>query len=383
LTEYDSLVGDPNEATRRGRIGSAIDRVARQKDAEVSRLYWFTDLELAKQAAKAQGKPILSLRLLGNLDEELSCANSRFFRAVLYANSEISKILRERFVLHWSSERPAPVLTIDFGDGHQVVRTVTGNSVHYVLDSEGRPVDAIPGLYGPAAFRNVIERAEKIALQSAVLPPTERLAQLRKYHDDAGQSIRLAWDEETVKLGVRGAGLPQVPSTGPRPGAQLAMPIAVTKAAVERPLLSWLRADQLEGSLPPWEAIGRRHWQEATLDEPSRQLIRSKNPLNWNSSSPVPLSEEEFAVLLNRLQMLTAMDTVRNEYMLHSRIHLWLAANPSVDFPGLNTLIYAQLFLTPASDPWLGLIPEATFTGISNDGLLDFLLHLPLQQASR
>ena len=46
--------------------------------------------------------------LLGRLDEELSCANSRFFRTVLYANAEISAHLREHFVLHWQSVRPVP-----------------------------------------------------------------------------------------------------------------------------------------------------------------------------------------------------------------------------------------------------------------------------------
>ena len=45
-----------------------------------SQLYWYTDLEAAKAQAKRLGKPILSLRLLGKLTDEFSCANSRFFR---------------------------------------------------------------------------------------------------------------------------------------------------------------------------------------------------------------------------------------------------------------------------------------------------------------
>ena len=88
-----------------------------QKNAFAADLYWYTDFEKAKQVAQKKHKPILSLRLLGNLNEELSCANSRFFRAVLYPNASISKSLREGFVLHWQSVRPAPRITIDFGDG--------------------------------------------------------------------------------------------------------------------------------------------------------------------------------------------------------------------------------------------------------------------------
>ena len=95
---------------------TAIDAVAKQKDAAVSHLYWYTDFEKAKAAANASGKPILSLRLLGNLDEEFSCANSRFFRTVLYANAEVSRALRDRFVLHWKSVRPVPKVKVDFGD---------------------------------------------------------------------------------------------------------------------------------------------------------------------------------------------------------------------------------------------------------------------------
>lgn len=77
--------GESGEATDEWRrIASVIDAVAMQKDAYASGLYWYTDLEEAKRVAEAREKPILSLRLLGNLNEEFSCANSRLFRAILY-----------------------------------------------------------------------------------------------------------------------------------------------------------------------------------------------------------------------------------------------------------------------------------------------------------
>ncbi len=52
-------------------VREAIAAVAGQRDAHHSGLYWYTDLERAKQASVASGKPILSLRLLGRLDEDL------------------------------------------------------------------------------------------------------------------------------------------------------------------------------------------------------------------------------------------------------------------------------------------------------------------------
>src|SRR5688572_16517978 len=115
-------------------------------------LSWFTDLSPAIAAARRTKRPILSLRLLGRLDEELSCANSRFFRKLLYPHPAINQLLRDRFVLHWQSVRPVPKVTIDFGNGKTIAKTLTGNSVHLVLDPAGRPVDALPGLFDATVF---------------------------------------------------------------------------------------------------------------------------------------------------------------------------------------------------------------------------------------
>src|SRR5215204_5481362 len=59
-----------------GVSGEVLDKVCGVRDCADIRLFWYTDLEAAKAAARATGKPILSLRLLGRLDEEFSCANS-------------------------------------------------------------------------------------------------------------------------------------------------------------------------------------------------------------------------------------------------------------------------------------------------------------------
>ncbi len=135
------------------------DAVGQQRGCRTSRLFWYTDLGAAEAAARAQGKPIVSLRLLGKLTDEYSCANSRFFRAILYSDQEVSAWLREHVILHWSSERPVPQVAIDFGDGRVLRTTLTGNSAHYVLDADGRPVDVLPGLYGPKPFLKVLGAA--------------------------------------------------------------------------------------------------------------------------------------------------------------------------------------------------------------------------------
>ena len=140
-----------------------LDRVCAQIGAHTTRLYWFTDLDAALAEAKQFRRPVLSLRLLGRLDEERSCANSRFFRRLLYPEPRINRMLRDRFVLHWQSMRPVPKVTIDFGDGRTLERTLTGNSLHLVLDAAGRPIDALPGLFGPDTFLALLERALALA----------------------------------------------------------------------------------------------------------------------------------------------------------------------------------------------------------------------------
>ena len=66
---------------------------------------------------------------------------------------------------------------------------------------------------------------------------------------------------------------------------------------------------------------------------------------------------------LQKFQELIALDTVRNEYLLHSKLYTWLMAKDPVrnDVEKLNEQVYASLFLTPGSDPWLGLF-SATST---------------------
>jgi hypothetical protein len=126
-------------------------------------LTWFTSLPTAIAEARRTNKPILSLRLLGNLPDELTCANSRFFKRVLYRDRRVHQVLRHDFVVHWESVRPVPLVTIDFGDGRRVTKTITGNSAHLVLDANGRLVDALPGLFDADTFLALLAQARTFA----------------------------------------------------------------------------------------------------------------------------------------------------------------------------------------------------------------------------
>jgi hypothetical protein len=65
----DQLASTTDEESQ-AKVRAIADHVARQTEAWESGLYWHTDLSRATDRAKAEKKPILSLRLLGNLDDE-------------------------------------------------------------------------------------------------------------------------------------------------------------------------------------------------------------------------------------------------------------------------------------------------------------------------
>jgi hypothetical protein len=364
-------------------LTNKLDRICKQRDCEASHLYWYTDLAQAKQAAAASNKPILSLRLLGNLDEDLSCANSRFFRITLYAHPEIAQLLRDKYILHWQSVRPVPKITIDFGDGRKVQQTITGNSIHYILDKTGRPIDALPGLYAPQAFKAQLTQLAKFVAKYHQLADKDRQTALDTYHQTQLASLQANWKQDLAKLGVNIPIPTSITSTssGDAPSAMLASTVAVTKSGIEVPILLSTSIFSQQYTLlkqastdPLWLKLGELHQQDAILAENSRQLIRRKQPqLASLTATDKGNNSDQIPALVTKFEKLIAIDSIRNEYLLHSQIHEWLMGSrfASTDVERLNTQVYDRLFLTPKRDRWLGLMPGDGYTGIDRDGLIE------------
>ena len=379
------------------RLNNLIDDVGMQRYCSRSRLYWYTDFEEAKAAAKASNRPILSLRMLGNLNEDFSCANSRFFRTTLYANEEISLLLRQNYILHWKSVRPVPKVTIDFGDGRKLERTITGNSIHYVLTPDGDVVEALPGLYGPKAFLAKLSQAISAARIAGSLAPAARQAMLVAYHGRQFDEINSAFASDLQRLNTVAAANRTVATlkavanlneevrtpnraatpAGPPP-ANVAAAVARPKADIERPLLAAalpLSTDPLKlEDESTWQAIAALHSAEAKIDNTSRELIRSENPaaaVAGRLAITKRRVEDPLVKLVQSLESSIALDSVKNEYRFHRQIHQWLAAeNYRPDVDTLNERVYAELFLTPKSDPWLGLAPAEVYTALPNAGVV-------------
>ncbi len=352
------------------RLSAALDQVAAQKDAWAAGLYWYTNLDEAERAAKVTGHPILSLRLLGTLDTELSCANSRFFRTALYPDAGVSSFLRQNYILHWQSHRPVPKLTIDFGDGRTIERTITGNSVHYVLTPEGRVVDVLPGLYGPVAFLEAVADAHGLA-SVYNRPGFEEI--LSNYHNSYLVSLRTHWATDLRNTGLPATAAALQPSK--QATAMAATRIAIAKSAAETKAVFALVPDRAALATgtddAAWAKIAALHANYGKLDAGSRAVILSKtgNAVAANNLTAAKWRvEDPITRLVRNFERSVAEDTVRNEYLFHSQIHEWFTQKQiPAKFDDLNEKVYAQLFLMPKSDPYLGLIPADTYTALPAD----------------
>jgi len=391
LDRYDRMPAGP----ARDQLALAIDEVAGQRYATVSRLYWYTDLGAAEIAARAEGKPILSLRMLGRLDEDLSCANSRLFRATLYANATVSAFLRDHFVLHWSSERPVPKVTIDFGDGRKLARTTTGNSAHYVLDASGRVLDVLPGLYSARGFIAELEHSVALADRVRGLADRERDVAVVAYHEQLANQAVAEWaaaqgslalaqaqtvskaviERRDLRIYARETNPMAIPDDSTQwfeAGRMLYPPIpkAVFGDANVQVVVSPDIAYPALGAVAPNQrptiriVVDPKRVLADVLDAHSRALVER---LHDGAIGSAPAARD---AMIDRLERTIVADTALDQLKLRPQIarHIVEAAG-HIDFASLNAWIYAAVFHTPKSDPWLGLLPRTDFTGLPGDGV--------------
>jgi hypothetical protein len=357
-------------------LAARIDGAAHQKYASVSRLYWHTDLASAMAEARRLKRPILHLRLLGRLDEELSCANSRLFRTTLYANAAVSQFLRENFVLSWSTERPVPRVTIDFGDGRTIERTTTGNSVHYVLDDRGNVLDVLPGLYAPSVFVRELQGSVNLAARTRNVSDDERTAFVNDYHLRLAADADGEWRRFAAAFPSAAVNQRLTPSTG---DSELlaAQRMTITKMSIElrdlRRMGQILSPDVLpEDQIETWTKAGQMlYGTDRTghlLDDTSRSLV-----VRLYNALPDALQDhrEHTDAMLGRLEQTILADTALNQLKLRPRISREIARRRGfTTFAALNDWIYAEVFHTSKGDTWLGLLPRDTFTGLPGDGVI-------------
>lgn len=349
-------------------IGETIDAVAAAKYAHVSGLYWYTDESKAMQVAKEQGKAVLALRLLGNLDEELSCANSRYFRILLYPDESIRKLLHDEFVLTWKSVRPVPKITIDLGDGRKVERTITGNSVHYIVLPDGQVVDVLPGLYGPKPFNERL--AKGLAAARRAMQSPDASVVLAEYRRTQLKELEQSWakDVATYQDLLQKAGEPS-------PSQEVGVP---------------------PSQLPDfWQSIGGFHPDYAKLGTASKELVKhealvglysqvygyaaDKQIARMHGDRVVPVlswvkggDEAILGMLLACVSPAMEADTAYNEYCGRYVALQFLDDRPKEPIEELNQHVYMRIFGYNPDDPWAGLSRLDSLTALPKDrGLIE------------
>ncbi|MCH6551997.1 MAG: hypothetical protein IH804_08290 [Planctomycetes bacterium] len=161
---------------------------------------------------------------------------------------------------------------------------------------------------------------------------------------------------------------------GGRPGALEAAGLTMTKAAIEVPLL-WAMASTAERLAAEttsdlWPRIAALHREDARLDRSSLAVMAAKT--RFDSESP-QTSDAPAPAMVDRFERSMALDSVRNEYLLHRAIHEWFVTGTvGGDLDALNDKVYTELFATPKSDPWLGLLAADTYAALQDNGVVSF-----------
>lgn len=92
---------------------------------------------------------------------------------MLFSNEDVATMINDQFEPVWVSLRPVPRITIDFGNGNIIRRTLHGNIATWVCLSDGSAVDVLPGIYEPETWSRALAHLrdlhdEIVALDSRV-----------------------------------------------------------------------------------------------------------------------------------------------------------------------------------------------------------------------
>lgn len=338
-----------------------FDNVCGQKDAISSKLFWYSNPEEALAAAKKENKPLLCLQMLGNLREDFSCANSRFFRTLLYSNPKISKVLRDKYILCWESVIEVPKVTIEYPDGKKQIQTITGNSMHLILNPDGEILDALPGLYGPAFFETWLNQyASKNSLKIIRENQLKRIKEL-KSTELQSQLKSEEWSNLVQEEKMQNTEAPVK--------ALKASEISVAKVATEVPLYTKvLKTDKKYLKSPSmanpnafafYEPYG---FKNETVIQQTIELIKSKKKY----------TSEELNKTIKTTSDNLSKESIRNDVNLHVTILEWLQNETmSKNKKQFVSKVYRDLFLTPLDDKRMGLYDKSIYTATTDDGFIE------------
>jgi hypothetical protein len=221
---------------------------------------------------------------------------------VLFSNDDVAGFINGNFEATWEMVRPVPRVSIDFGNGNVVTRTLHGNIATYVCSTDGQVLDLIGGIYTSSAYLNCLREFKLLARYADQNGKDRRDETLKAYHQ-----FQLAWLEKNQDLQLK-----LMPNL-----------LDVSKAVRIEPAAKLV-------------LFPARYREDATAGRASdnRRLDRSDDLSTWK-------------VLVD--------DTRANETVRRKQIHELLVQTGAVRPSNVTRRVYKEVLHADLDDPYLGL----------------------------
>jgi len=234
---------------------------------------------------------------------------------VLFSNDQIAQIISNNFEPAWQSVRPVPTVTIDFGNGHKIVRTLHGNVATYVCTAEGQVLDILPGVYEPKTYQQQLDQFVKLHRMITESGQRAQSFALQQYHEQQSRLLEAGRPRATIVEASRGASI-----TGAELGVRLVLRPESRLAARNA-------------------AVANKSTDGKSPDESAKPRFDSAADLaNWK---------------------LLAEDTRINESVRRGQIHQYLAKQLADHKPcqpdDIKKWLYREVLHADLDDPYLGL----------------------------
>jgi hypothetical protein len=237
---------------------------------------------------------------------------------VLFSSDTVAKAMNEQFEPVWVSVRDVPVVTIDFGGGKTITRTLNGNVATYALHPDGTVLDILPGIYQPEEYVKQLQQMhwlyKYVSFFDRAKPKETLTTKLTAYHQQ--QADLLADGKEPGKF-------------------EFNMAAAISKARVENPV-KFVLAGQ-----PPTKG-------ENKGDTPAQIAVQQ-----YGQGDGKPAESKAAETLRGWKEM--AEDTKLNETAHRKAIHGHLAKAGTVQPKDVTKWLYKEVLHADLDDPYLGL----------------------------
>lgn len=270
---------------------------------------------------------------------------------------EIVDLLSKQVIPCWESLGPVPKVTIDFGSGKKLHRTLGGNIVLYLLLPDGRVVDAFPGVYTSTDFLEELHPALDFVRDFGFDVPSDSIT---NWHVERTSLIRPAAGSKREYLeDVPSARDPWViidQTSGIDSDRYNVAGSNAGKAASESGLLRALGAKPLSAKprdrkkVDPW-IISEKNPDKLKAYDEFEKLTGQIEDL-----SKRPMTAGMLKSLFPNRQEIVQEDSKFNRKFTRSAVHLMFAS--STRLPEINEvrdMIYKKILHIPIDDPYLGL----------------------------